>query len=126
MDVGLAPLIATLYHAGLHTRFSCQEHQPGVAWIQFDDATDVEAFIGAAASIARERGDEDILIRINGERRAGRRPNDSNWWVTADIGDAAFSNARPDGGWPIHDSLHIPTTDIAFAEEVAAKLASTV
>lgn len=101
VDEMLAVAISRLYQVGVKTWFSCQELEPGVMWIMFDDARDVERLLGVAAAVAREAGDEGLLARITGERKSGLRPNSVGWWrAGADIPDAAFVQARPDGSWP--------------------------
>lgn len=45
VDEGLADLLQEIWKAGIDTELSCQENQPGVAWIEFSGTTDAEFFL---------------------------------------------------------------------------------
>ena len=45
IDVKLAPLIPLLWAAGIRTEQCCQEAHPGLAYIEFPGAADVEGFL---------------------------------------------------------------------------------
>jgi hypothetical protein len=45
VDVGIAPLLLTLWDAGIMTCNSCEENEPGIMWIEFYSMKDVEKFL---------------------------------------------------------------------------------
>jgi hypothetical protein len=45
IDVKLAPLIPLLWAAGIRTEQCCQEAHPGLAYIEFPGAVEVEGFL---------------------------------------------------------------------------------
>lgn len=49
IDVEIAPLIEQIWTAGIETTNSCQENQPGMAWIEFLTAIDAADFLNAVA-----------------------------------------------------------------------------
>jgi hypothetical protein len=62
IDEELAPLIRALWQQGLRTCNSCQENQPGVAWIEFPTAEDAAAFLDLVAEY--EPGLDTLYNRI--------------------------------------------------------------
>src|SRR5262245_35438023 len=57
VDEGLAPLILEIWKHGIDTIMSCQENQPGIAWIDFASAKDAERFLTLVAEYpAKGRG----------------------------------------------------------------------
>ena len=49
VDEEMAPLILALWRAGIATRLSCQENQPGIAWIAFATPEDARKFLNRVA-----------------------------------------------------------------------------
>jgi hypothetical protein len=49
IDEELAPLIRALWKAGIYTTNSCQENQPGIAWIEFSSFDDAKKFLDLVA-----------------------------------------------------------------------------
>jgi hypothetical protein len=45
VDAEMAPLLRVLWDKGIMTCNSCQEIEPGIMWIEFYSAEDVEAFV---------------------------------------------------------------------------------
>ena len=45
VDAEMAPLLRALWDKGIMTCNSCQEIEPGIMWIEFYSAEDVEAFV---------------------------------------------------------------------------------
>lgn len=63
VDEELAPLILGLWKRGIVTVNSCQENQPGIAWIEFLTAEDAAAFLDLVARY--EEGVDTLYNRIN-------------------------------------------------------------
>ncbi len=63
VDEELAPLILGLWKRGIVTVNSCQENQPGIAWIEFLTAEDAAVFLNLVAQYAE--GADTLYNRIN-------------------------------------------------------------
>lgn len=49
IDVKLAPLVRGLWQAGIKTMMSCQETEPGIAWVEFDSVDELVKFLNIVA-----------------------------------------------------------------------------
>jgi hypothetical protein len=49
VDEGLAPLLLEIWKRGLRTQMSCQENEPGVAWIAFASLMEAQLFLDLVA-----------------------------------------------------------------------------
>lgn len=71
VDEGLAPLLKAIWDLGIMTRNSCQENKPGIMWIEFLTAKDLEAFLTRIVSGIDSRdsskADGQLYSRILGE-----------------------------------------------------------
>lgn len=78
IDVEIAELIGSIWTAGIQTTNSCQENQPGLAWIDFPTAFDAADFLNAIAGEFDEVNDS-LYNRI---RREWEPTDASNieWW----------------------------------------------
>lgn len=54
VDAGIAPLILACWRNGIDTLLSCEENQPGVAWIMFAEPDDAKRFLDIAALPGQE------------------------------------------------------------------------
>jgi hypothetical protein len=54
VDEELAPLILALWKRNIHTRNSCQENFPGIAWIEFPTTFDAKDFLDLVAVYPKE------------------------------------------------------------------------
>src|SRR5262245_5404423 len=76
VDIELAPLILTLWEAGIGTSNSSQERWPGISWIEFLTASDAEQFLDliAPTTHGEEGGDETWALhnRILGPYAGGQ------------------------------------------------------
>jgi len=45
VDIGIAPLLQTLWNLGIRTCNSCEENEPGIIWIEFYSIKDLEKFL---------------------------------------------------------------------------------
>ena len=62
IDEAIAPLIEALWRTGIKTMMSCQEADPGIAWIEFDDMEHVQKFLNLVADY--EEGADTLYNRI--------------------------------------------------------------
>lgn len=87
VDENLAPLLFALWHLGILTMRSCQEIEPGVAYIQFADVSQVERFFNAIATVANAETDRLLWQRIvprekvDGAWRYALHPLDNSTWL---------------------------------------------
>lgn len=51
VDRGISKLLERLWLHGIQTNNSCQENRPGIMWICFDQACDVEMFMATIANV---------------------------------------------------------------------------
>jgi hypothetical protein len=72
IDRDIAPLVKVLNKSGIVTIQSCQEREPGLAWIVFGGSGDVEEFLTIAQKKYKPRletwdeGDDgQVSIRVN-------------------------------------------------------------
>ncbi len=78
IDEMLAPLVKEIWKAGISTANSCQENQPGVAWIEFFSSIDATEFLDI---VAGEYSDEfdSLYNRIRGEWSRTSDPVQGKW-----------------------------------------------
>lgn len=55
IDIELAPLISELWKRNINTMKSCQEINPGIAWIEFISGMDAEIFLNIVAQEVSEK-----------------------------------------------------------------------
>jgi len=62
IDEAIAPLIEAIWQAGIPTMMSCQETDPGMAWIEFEELEHVQEFLNLVADY--EEGAATMYNRI--------------------------------------------------------------
>ena len=67
IDVKIAPLILEIWKAGIQTMMSCQETNPGFAWIEFDSPEDLLRFLNLVTE--HEVGIDVLYNRVNPQLR---------------------------------------------------------
>jgi hypothetical protein len=65
IDEALAPLITAIWKCGIGTMMSCEEVDPGIAWIEFDSIEDLRGFVNLVADY--EDGADTLYNRINNQ-----------------------------------------------------------
>jgi hypothetical protein len=50
IDEQIAPIIREIWSAGLRTMMSCQETDPGIAWIESEEINDLQRFLNIVAT----------------------------------------------------------------------------
>ena len=63
IDEDLAPLIREIWKAGIETLMSCQETEPGIAWIEFDSIPELLRFLDLITTY--EPGVDTLYNRIH-------------------------------------------------------------
>src|SRR5437879_5868276 len=63
IDDRLAPLVREIWKADISTLMSCEETEPGTAWIEFDSVADLVRFLNIVA--VYEPGVDTLYNRIN-------------------------------------------------------------
>lgn len=71
IDEALAPLIREIWKAGIETEMSCQETEPGIAWIEFASVEHLCRFLNAAVYHERE---SDSLYKRSQQLGSGSTP----------------------------------------------------
>ena len=66
IDVMLAPLIEAIWRAGIATMMSCQETEPGIAWVAFDTIDDLKLFRDMVVWF--EDDEQSLYARANSPR----------------------------------------------------------
>jgi hypothetical protein len=87
IDERIAPLVREIWKAGIRTIMSCQETEPGIAWIEFDSVADLIRFLNVVAQY--EEGVDTLYNRIN-RRRVGPTST-SCWEFQLNLLDCGFS-----------------------------------
>jgi len=72
IDVEIAPLIELLWWMDIETMMSCQETDPGMAWIEFDSVDDLLRFLNLI--IWYEPEPDSLYARVNWQRFSGNEP----------------------------------------------------
>jgi hypothetical protein len=103
VDEELAPLIQAIWRAGIDTINSCQENQPGIAWIEFATARDAQRFLNLVA----ECPDKSELHVVNGRLFVGDTPFEHTLYPRV-------THRGVDGGWRYDVSLY----DLGVDEEI--------
>jgi hypothetical protein len=62
IDAAIAPLIEALWQVGVPTMMSCQETDPGLAWIEFEELGHLQQFLNIVAEY--EEGADTMYNRI--------------------------------------------------------------
>jgi len=66
IDEALVPLIREIWKAGIETFMSCQEMDPGIAWIEFPSVEELFRFLNMVTRY--EPGVDTLYNRINHQR----------------------------------------------------------
>jgi hypothetical protein len=64
IDELIAPLIEALWIADIATVMSCEETEPGIAWIEFEEVDDLICFLNIVSVF--EAGADSLYNRISG------------------------------------------------------------
>ncbi len=114
IDEAIAPLIEAIWMAGIPTMMSCQETEPGMAWIEFEELDDLQQFLNLVS--AYEKGADTMYNRITQELLTS--PSATPNWVyqlnPLDCGGDDENDHRSNRGCDIIFSVgvYIPHADL--------------
>lgn len=113
IDVEIAPLVRSIWEAGIETVMSCQDTFDGLTWIEFATLEGFERFLNAIHQTASK--DSPLLERITWDS------DDCDSWWTYELvpclycpgeQEGAQSTPRQPGGMSLDLSLRFPRTDL--------------
>lgn len=120
VDVGIAPLIESLWRHGIWTLLSCENGLNEYAWVTFASAEDLIRFL-SIVSPAYDEEDDSLYQRVSGEW-----VGPDLWQYSARITDAALetweipgtnfvSERHPNGRplWTLTATARFPISDLA-------------
>ena len=122
IDEELAPLIEEIWKMDFPTVNSCQENQPGVAWIEFFSSVDAAEFLDVVAGEYSDESDS-LYNRIRGEWDGTSGPVQGKWKFDIHPVDMSIRQWYVDEGcideeptgapeFLFHVSIRFPRTDI--------------
>ncbi|MBI3410992.1 MAG: hypothetical protein HY040_21880 [Planctomycetes bacterium] len=125
IDRKLAPLIRELWKAGIETTMSCEETEPGIAWIEFADVDNLATFLDTVTKY--EPGNDTLYNRIT---HMFTGPLSAPvWQYTVFPCDMALSvNEKSHRGVPsffFSASVYFPQSDLAILVQRMREAAST-
>jgi hypothetical protein len=114
IDTLLAPLIREIWKSGINTVMSCQETEPGIAWIEFEAVDDLVHFLNIVAEY--EEGVDTLYNRINFRLTGPKSAPD--WQYQANLLDCGFIPEEDDRyeGAPdflVTVSVYFPQSDLS-------------
>jgi hypothetical protein len=77
VDEGMSEIMSLLWKHGIETLGSCQENQPGIAWVQFASTPGFHKFLNIVAKFPAEEG-ADFLNSLYA-RIGHHAENEKNW-----------------------------------------------
>ena len=117
VDEGLAPLLEAIWDFGIMTRNSCQENKPGIIWIEFLTAKDLEAFLTCIISgldpVGSSNADGQLYSRILGENGGWQynvHPHDSREYIDEEKSMVELDTSEP-CGIALSISIRFPVED---------------
>jgi hypothetical protein len=117
VDEGLAPLLEAIWDFGIMTRNSCQENLPGIIWIEFLTAKDLEAFLSRVISgldpVNCSKADGQLYSRILGENGGWQynvHPHDSKEYIDEEKSVVELNTSEP-CGIALSISIRFPVGD---------------
>lgn len=101
VDEGIAPLIQDLWSLGIVTCNSCQENKPGIVWIEFHTAEDVEAFLMRIVSgldpVNSPQADKWLYSRVMGASGGWQytaHPHDAREYIDEENGTLELNSSE--------------------------------
>lgn len=117
VDEGIAPLLKAIWDCGITTCNSCQENKPGIVWIEFLAAEDVEVFLARVISgldpVKSPEADNWLYARIIGEKggwQYNAHPHDLREYIDEDKDTVELSTSEP-FGIALSISIRFPVED---------------
>lgn len=91
IDVMLAPLIEEIWKAGIETLMSCQETEPGMAWIEFPSVEELVQFLNIVAD--HEAGIDTLYNRISNQLNGPLSARSWEYQLNLDDGGLSLDRA---------------------------------
>jgi hypothetical protein len=127
VDEGIAPLIKAIWNLGISTCNSCQENMPGVVWIEFLTAKDVEAFLSRVVSrldpVNEPKAGSWLYSRIIGENggwKYNAHPHDVREYIDKEKGTLELNTSEP-CGIMLSISIRFPVADYEMLLDLMGK-----
>lgn len=118
VDEGIAALLKAIWDLGISTCNSCQENKPGIAWIEFLQCKDAEAFLTRMISgldlVNSSKADKRLSIRIMGQTggwQFNAHPHDIREYMNMENGVVEMDTSQP-CGIAISISIRFPIGDL--------------
>ncbi len=112
IDEDLALLIKEIWNAGIETMMSCQEVEPGIAWIEFDAVNELLRFLSLVTIY--EPGVDTLYNRINHQRLG--QMSAPEWWYRFSLMDIFEGQeeqvVEKEACFDATVGVYFPTTDI--------------
>ena len=107
VDEGIGPLMELIWLAEIDTMLSCQEIQPGIAWICFPSPSDATTFLNIVAQY--EGGADSVYQRVLGSDDRSLPA----WSVDGELENRwGYERRQRRARWSFSVSIRFPTTDI--------------
>lgn len=117
VDEELAPLLKAIWDFGIITCNSCQENKPGIIWIEFLTAEDLEVFLTRVISgldpVNGSKSDVPLYSRILGENGGWQytvHPHDSREYIDEEKSTIELNTSEP-CGISLSVSIRFPVGD---------------
>lgn len=127
VDEGIAPLIKTIWNLGISTCNSCQENMPGIVWMEFLTARDVEAFLSRVVSgldpVNDPKAGNWLYSRIIGENggwKYNAHPHDVREYIDKEKGTLELNTSEP-CGIMLSISIRFPVDDYEILLDLLGK-----
>ena len=127
VDEGIAPLIKAIWNLGISTCNSCQENMPGIVWIEFLTARDVEAFLSRVVSgldpANNAKAGNWLYSRIIGENggwKYNAHPHDIREYIDKEKGTLELNTSEP-CGIMLSISIRFPLADYEILLDLLGK-----
>lgn len=102
VDEGLATLLKAIWNLGISTCNSCQENKPGIAWIEFLQSKDAEAFLTRIISCLDPTNSPEADVRLHsrimgqiGGWQYNAHPHDIREYMNAENGLVELNASEP-------------------------------
>jgi hypothetical protein len=127
VDEGIAPLIKAIWNLGISTCNSCQENMPGIVWIEFLTARDVEEFLSRVVSgldpANNAKAGNWLYSRIIGENggwKYNAHPHDVREYIDKEKGTLELNTSEP-CGIMLSISIRFPLADYEILLDLLGK-----
>jgi hypothetical protein len=127
VDEGIAPLIKEIWNLGISTCNSCQENMPGIVWIEFLTARDVEEFLSRVVSgldpANNAKAGNWLYSRIIGENggwKYNAHPHDIREYIDKEKGTLELNTSEP-CGIMLSISIRFPVADYQILLDLLGK-----